>query len=114
MKTSPFRIATKRWQFNEGREEDTDFSGFGKCPSTIEAQGRNDPYRPKKSALDAVGTCRKRRWRYDCVVDLDIKGFFDNIDHPRLGQLLQPVSPISLATNARMRHSPPLCLGHNE
>ena len=38
-------------------------------------------YRPKKSALDAVGVCRKRCWRYDWVVDLDIRGFFDNIDH---------------------------------
>jgi RNA-directed DNA polymerase len=38
-------------------------------------------YRPKRSALDAVGTCRQRCWRYDWVVDLDIKGFFDNIDH---------------------------------
>jgi len=38
-------------------------------------------YRPGKSALDAVGTCRRRCWRYDWVVDLDIKGFFDNIDH---------------------------------
>jgi RNA-directed DNA polymerase len=38
-------------------------------------------YRPKKSALDAVGACRQRCWRYDWIVDLDIKGFFDNIDH---------------------------------
>lgn len=38
-------------------------------------------YRPKKSALDAVGKCRQRCWRYDWIVDLDIKGFFDNIDH---------------------------------
>jgi len=38
-------------------------------------------YRPKKSALDAVGTCRQRCWRFDWVVDLDIRGFFDNIDH---------------------------------
>jgi RNA-directed DNA polymerase len=38
-------------------------------------------YRPGKSALDAVGECRKRCWRYDWVVDLDIRGFFDNIDH---------------------------------
>jgi RNA-directed DNA polymerase len=38
-------------------------------------------YRPKKSALEAVGKCRERCWRYDWVVDLDIKGFFDNIDH---------------------------------
>jgi RNA-directed DNA polymerase len=38
-------------------------------------------YRPGKSALDAVGTCRERCWRYDWVVDLDIRGFFENIDH---------------------------------
>ncbi len=38
-------------------------------------------YRPRKSALDAVGQARKRCWRKDWVLDLDIKGFFDNIDH---------------------------------
>jgi RNA-directed DNA polymerase len=38
-------------------------------------------YRPGKSALQAVGQARKRCWRYDWVLDLDIKGFFDNIDH---------------------------------
>ncbi len=38
-------------------------------------------YRPGKSALDAVGMARKRCWRSDWVLDLDIKGFFDNIDH---------------------------------
>jgi RNA-directed DNA polymerase len=37
-------------------------------------------YRPGKSALDAVGIARERCWRYDWVVDLDIKGFFDNLD----------------------------------
>src|ERR1019366_7937205 len=36
-------------------------------------------YRPGKSALDAVGQARKRCWRYDWILDLDIKGFFDNI-----------------------------------
>jgi hypothetical protein len=36
-------------------------------------------YRPGKSALDAVGKARQRCWRYDWIVDLDIKGFFDNI-----------------------------------
>ena len=34
-----------------------------------------------RSALDAVGVVRKRCWWYDWVIDLDIKGFFDNIDH---------------------------------
>src|SRR6266852_5835461 len=37
-------------------------------------------YRPGKSALDAVGQARQRCWRADWIVDLDIKGFFDNID----------------------------------
>jgi RNA-directed DNA polymerase len=37
-------------------------------------------YRPGKSAIDAVGKARERCWRYDWVLDLDIKGFFDSID----------------------------------
>jgi len=53
-------------------------------------------YRPGKSALDAVGRARERCWRYDWVVDLDIKGFLDPcaqcplideiapVDHPLL------------------------------
>jgi len=38
-------------------------------------------YRPKKSALEAVGMARKRCWNYDWVIDLDIKAFFDNLNH---------------------------------
>jgi len=38
-------------------------------------------YRPGRSALDAVGTARMRCWRADWVIDLDIKGFFDNLDN---------------------------------
>ena len=38
-------------------------------------------YRPGRSALDAVGTARKRCWDADWVIDLDIKAFFDNLDH---------------------------------
>ena len=38
-------------------------------------------YRPSKSALDAVGVTRKRCWKYDWVLEFDIKGLFDNIDH---------------------------------
>ena len=37
-------------------------------------------YRPGKSALDAVGVTRQRCWRYDWLIDLDIQGFFDNLD----------------------------------
>jgi RNA-directed DNA polymerase len=46
-------------------------------------------YRPRKSALDAVGVARKRCWRYDWVLDLDIKGFFDNLDHEQMMSLLR-------------------------
>jgi len=41
-------------------------------------------YRLFKSAHDAVGQARKRCWKYDWVLDLDIKGFFDNIPHDLL------------------------------
>lgn len=41
-------------------------------------------YRPNKSALDAVEMTRKRCWRYDYVIELDVKGLFDNIDHELL------------------------------
>jgi RNA-directed DNA polymerase len=41
-------------------------------------------YRPRKSALDAVGVTRKRCWKYDWVLEFDIKGLFDNIDHELL------------------------------
>ena len=38
-------------------------------------------YRPGKSAVDAVGRARERCWQYDWVVDLDIRAFFDTLDH---------------------------------
>lgn len=38
-------------------------------------------YRPGKSALDAVAQARRRCWRDDWVLDLDIRGFFDALDH---------------------------------
>jgi group II intron reverse transcriptase/maturase len=41
-------------------------------------------YRPGKSAIEALGMARQRCWRHDWVLDLDIKGFFDNIDHDLL------------------------------
>jgi len=41
-------------------------------------------YRPGKSAHDAVARCRKMCFMYGWAIDLDIKGFFDNIDHELL------------------------------
>jgi RNA-directed DNA polymerase len=40
-------------------------------------------YRRGRSALDAVATCRRRCWKSDWVIDLDIKGFFDNVPWDR-------------------------------
>lgn len=41
-------------------------------------------YRPNKSALDAIAITRKRCWKYDWLIEFDIKGLFDNIDHELL------------------------------
>ena len=38
-------------------------------------------YRPGRSALDAVARCRERCWRNDWVIDLDVRAFFDSVDH---------------------------------
>ena len=41
-------------------------------------------YRPQKNAHQALEEVRKNCWKTDWVIDLDIKGFFDNIDHEKL------------------------------
>lgn len=41
-------------------------------------------YRPGKSAIDAIGVTRKRCWRYNWVLEFDIRGLFDNIEHDLL------------------------------
>jgi RNA-directed DNA polymerase len=38
-------------------------------------------YRRGKSALDAIAQARRRCWRDDWVLDMDIQGFFDSLDH---------------------------------
>jgi len=38
-------------------------------------------YRPGRSALQALAVTRARCWKNNWVVDLDIKAFFDTIDH---------------------------------
>lgn len=38
-------------------------------------------YRPGRSAHQALNVARERCWHQDWVLDLDIKGFFDHIDH---------------------------------
>ena len=41
-------------------------------------------YRPRKSALDAVGVTRERCWKHDWVLEFDIRGLFDNLPHDLL------------------------------
>ncbi|MFI1584523.1 group II intron reverse transcriptase/maturase [Embleya sp. NPDC020630] len=36
-------------------------------------------YRPGRGAIKAIGICRARCWKYDWVIDLDIKAFFDSV-----------------------------------
>lgn len=38
-------------------------------------------YRPKRDAHQAIEQARVNCWKYAWVIDMDIKGFFDNIDH---------------------------------
>jgi RNA-directed DNA polymerase len=38
-------------------------------------------YRPRKSALEAVGQARQRCWWHDWIIDLDIKGFLDTASY---------------------------------
>jgi RNA-directed DNA polymerase len=46
-------------------------------------------YRPNKSALEAIGATRERCWKYNWVVEFDIKSLFDNIDHELLMKVLR-------------------------
>jgi RNA-directed DNA polymerase len=45
-------------------------------------------YRPGRSAHDAIEEIKTLREQYDWVVDADIKGFFDNLDHDILIDLV--------------------------
>jgi RNA-directed DNA polymerase len=38
-------------------------------------------YRPNRSTIDAIGVTRKRCWEMAWLIEFDIKGLFDNIDH---------------------------------
>jgi RNA-directed DNA polymerase len=55
-------------------------------------------YRPGKSAMEAIATTRARCWRYDWVLEFDIKGLFDNIDHALLLKALEKHTTCKWAT----------------
>ena len=46
-------------------------------------------YRPNKSAHQAIDVTRKRCWKFDWVLEFDIKGLFDNISHELLMKALK-------------------------
>ena len=46
-------------------------------------------YRPNKSAHQAIEITRRRCWEYDWVLEFDIKGLFDNINHELLMKALK-------------------------
>lgn len=48
-------------------------------------------YRPGRSALDAVATCRQRSWKTDWVIDLDIRKFFDSVPWPLVVKAVEAV-----------------------
>jgi RNA-directed DNA polymerase len=49
-------------------------------------------YRPNKSALEAVGTCRARCWKYDWTIDLDVQKFFDEVPWDLVVKAVQAVT----------------------
>ncbi len=46
-------------------------------------------YRPGRSQHDALATARERCWKYDWALEVDIQGFFDNIDRELLIALVK-------------------------
>lgn len=46
-------------------------------------------YRPGRSAHDALGACRQNCIDYGWVIDVDIRGFFENLSHELLMKLVQ-------------------------
>jgi len=59
--------------------------------STIDKFFHEDSYgyRPNKQALEAVGKTRKRCWQYRWLLEYDIKGLFDNINHEKLMKVVR-------------------------
>ena len=38
-------------------------------------------YRPGRKAQDALAVTRRRCWKQDWIIDLDVRAFFDSVDH---------------------------------
>ncbi len=57
-------------------------------------------YRPGRNAHQALASVRENCWKYDWVIDLDIKGFFDNIPHDKLMLAVEKHVPENLSTQS--------------
>lgn len=60
-------------------------------------------YRPRRGAHQAVMQARRNCWRYDWVVDLDMKAFFDIINHDLLMKAVERHVPPS-STDRSVSH----------
>lgn len=98
----PVRRVTYRKQWRDATVRDSDGSrpdcarGGPACLGTrsgIVVPSGFYGYRPGRSAIDAVRTARERCWRYDWIVDLDIKSFFDSIDWELLLRAVRKHAP---------------------
>lgn len=49
-------------------------------------------YRPKRDALDAIEVCRKRCWKFDWVIDLDVQKFFDTVPWDLVVKAVQDIT----------------------
>jgi len=49
-------------------------------------------YRPRKSALEAVGVCRRRCWEFDWIIDLDVQKFFDTVSWDLIVKAVEAVT----------------------
>jgi RNA-directed DNA polymerase len=56
----------------------------------VEPKFHNDSYgyRPRRSQHHALEKAKQRCWKYDWILEIDIKGFFDNIDHTLMMDLV--------------------------
>ena len=49
-------------------------------------------YRPGRSQLDALAACRRRCWKYDWIIDLDVQKFFDTVPWELVVRAVQAVT----------------------
>ena len=64
-------------------------------------------YRPRRSALDAVAACRRRCWKTNWVIDLDIQKFFDSVPWDLVVKAVEAVTDLPWVVLYVKRWLPP-------